>query len=152
MQLREIVDPDQLYCQDYRYFSSFSDALLQHSKKNVDELIVARELSDESLVIELASNDGYLLQYYAQNEIPVQGIDPATGPADAAIALGVPTINEFFTLELAEKLAAAGKQADIIHANNVLTHVPDLNGFVKGIAALLRDDGVAVIECRMSSS
>ena len=147
MQLREIVEPDELYCRDYPYFSSFIDALLRHSKANVEELIAARELDAENLVIELASNDGYLLQYYAENDIPVLGIDPAAGPAEAAIARGVPTINDFFSLELAEKLRAEGKQADVIHANNVLAHVPDLNSFVKGIATLLSDDGVAVIEC-----
>ena len=147
MQLREIVEPDELYCRDYPYFSSFIDALLRHSKANVEELIAARELGAENLVVELASNDGYLLQYYAKNGIPVLGVDPAAGPAEAAIARGVPTINDFFTLELAEKLRAEGKQADVIHANNVLAHVPDLNGFVKGIATLLHDDGVAVIEC-----
>ena len=147
MQLREIVEPDELYCRDYPYFSSFIDALLRHSKANVEELIAARELDAENLVIELASNDGYLLQYYAENDIPVLGIDPAAGPAEAAIARGVPTINDFFSLELAEKLRAEGKQADVIHANNVLAHVPDLNGFVKGIATLLSGDGVAVIEC-----
>ena len=147
MQLREIVEPDELYCRDYPYFSSFIDALLRHSKANVEELIAARELDAENLVIELASNDGYLLQYYAENDIPVLGIDPAAGPAEAAIARGVPTINDFFSLELAEKLRAEGKQADVIHANNVLAHVPDLNGFVRGIATLLSDDGVAVIEC-----
>lgn len=147
MQLCEIVEPDELYCGDYPYFSSFSDALLRHSRSNVEELIVARELGAENLVVELASNDGYLLQYYASHGIPVLGIDPAEGPADTAIARGVPTIKDFFTLELAEKLRAEGKQADVIHGNNVLAHVPDLNGFVKGIATLLADDGVAVIEC-----
>jgi SAM-dependent methyltransferase len=147
MQLHEIVEPDELYCHDYPYFSSFIDSLLRHSKANVDELIAARELNAESLVMELASNDGYLLQYYAENAIPVLGIDPAAGPCKAAIERGIPTINDFFTLELAEKLRAEGKRASVIHANNVLAHVPDLNGFVKGIATLLADDGVAVIEC-----
>lgn len=147
MQLREIVEADELFCQDYPYFSSFSDALLRHSKANVEDLIEARGLGGDNLVIELASNDGYLLQYYAKNGIPVLGIDPAQGPADAAITKGIPTINDFFTLALAEELRAEGKRADVIHGNNVLAHVPDLNGFVKGIATLLSDDGVAVIEC-----
>jgi len=147
MQLREIVEPDELFGQDYPYFSSFSDALLRHSKANVEELIAARGLGTENLVIELASNDGYLLQYYAENGIPVLGIDPAAGPVEAAIARGVPTIHDFFSLELAEKLHVEGKRADVIHANNVLAHVPDLNGFVQGIATLLASDGVAVIEC-----
>lgn len=147
MQLREIVEPDELFCRDYPYFSSFSDALLRHSKANVDDLIARRDLDGESLVVELASNDGYLLQYYAAQGIPVLGIDPAEGPAQTATERGIPTINDFFTLELAEKLRAEGRRASVIHANNVLAHVPDLNGFVAGIATLLADDGMAVIEC-----
>jgi SAM-dependent methyltransferase len=147
MQILENVDPEVLFCRDYPYFSSFSDALLRHSKSNVDELVRARGLTGESLVVELASNDGYLLQYYAQRGIPVQGIDPAEGPARAAEEKGVPTLNTFFTVELARELRAAGRRADVLHANNVLAHVPDLNGFVEGIATLLADDGVAVIEC-----
>jgi SAM-dependent methyltransferase len=147
MQILENVDPEVLFCRDYPYFSSFSDALLRHSKANVDELVEARGLTGESLVVELASNDGYLLQYYAQRGIPVQGIDPAEGPARAAGEKGVPTLNAFFTAELARELRSAGRRAQVIHANNVLAHVPDLNGFVEGIATLLAENGVAVIEC-----
>jgi SAM-dependent methyltransferase len=147
MQIRENVEPDELFCNDYPYFSSFMPALLRHTKTNVEELIEMRGLDRDSLVVELASNDGYLLQYYAEKGIPVQGIDPAIGPAKAAEERGIPTLNTFFTEELAKKLRSDGKRADIIHANNVLAHVPDLNGFVAGIAALLADDGMAVIEC-----
>jgi len=147
MQIREDVDPDILFCRDYPYFSSFIDSLLRHSKANVDELCLTRNLGPEHLVVELASNDGYLLQYYAQRGIPVLGIDPADGPAAAAVEKGVPTLNTFFTLELARKLRDEGRLADVIHANNVLAHVPDLNGFVEGIATLLSERGVAVIEC-----
>jgi SAM-dependent methyltransferase len=147
MQIRENVEPDELFCNDYPYFSSFIPSLLRHSKQNVEELIAMRGLGPDSLVVELASNDGYLLQYYMERGIAVQGIDPASGPAQAAEERGVPTINTFFTVDLARKLRDEGRRADVIHANNVLAHVPDLNGFVAGIATLLKDDGVAVIEC-----
>jgi len=147
MQIRENVEPDELFCNDYPYFSSFMPALLRHSRENVEELIEKRSLGRDSLVVEVASNDGYLLQYYAERGIPVQGIDPADGPAEAAEARGIPTLNTFFTKELAGQLRGEGKRADIIHANNVLAHVPDLNGFVAGIATLLAEGGLAVIEC-----
>lgn len=146
LQLRETVSPEALFCDDYPYFSSVSPALLAHSKANVEELVERRGLGPESLVVELASNDGYLLQYYAARGIPVLGIDPADGPARAAEERGIPTRNDFFTAELARRLRSEGRAADVIHANNVLAHVPDLNGFVEGIATLLAEDGRAVIE------
>ncbi|MGD8335384.1 MAG: class I SAM-dependent methyltransferase, partial [Desulfobacterales bacterium] len=103
-------------------------------------------LGTHSFVIELASNDGYLLKNYVSAGIPVLGIDPAPGQAKAAKAVGIPTLNEFFTEDLAEQLKREGKTADVIHANNVLAHVADTNGFVEGIRMLLNDTGVAVIE------
>ncbi|AEB11490.1 class I SAM-dependent methyltransferase [Marinithermus hydrothermalis] len=146
VQLRETVSPEELFCQDYPYYSSFSDTLLEHARKNAEHLIQSRELGPESLVVELASNDGYLLQYFHKAGIPVLGIDPAEGPAAAAEAKGIPTLRAFFGRELAEELRAQGMQADVVLANNVLAHVPDLGGFVDGIRTLLKDDGVAVIE------
>ena len=146
VQILEEVDPEELFCQDYPYFSSFTDSLLRHSKANVEDLIETRNLDESSLVIELASNDGYLLQYFLERGIPVQGIDPAEGPAKAAIEKGVPTINDFFTQQLAARLQAEGKRADVIVGNNVLAHVPDLNGFVEGISMLLKEDGTTSIE------
>lgn len=146
VQILHTVPPSELFGDDYPYFSSFIDALLVHSRKNVHEIIETRGLTEDSFVIELASNDGYLLQYYKEKGISVQGIDPAKGPVEAAREKGIPTIQEFFSLELAEKLAAEGMQADVIHGNNVLAHVPDTNGFVAGIAKLLKEDGTAVIE------
>jgi SAM-dependent methyltransferase len=146
VQILETVSPELLFCDDYPYFSSFSDALLEHSRANVEELIKERSLGPENLIIELASNDGYLLQYYQHHGIPVLGIDPAEGPARKANEKGVPTEIAFFTKQLAQQLADNGKMADVIHANNVLAHVADTNGFVSGIAALLNPDGVAVIE------
>jgi SAM-dependent methyltransferase len=146
MQILETVPPEVLFCEDYPYYSSFSDALLRHSRDNVRDLIGRRGLGADSFVIELASNDGYLLRNYVEQGISVLGIDPAEGPAKAAERAGVATINTFFTKELAEKLRGEGRQADVIHANNVLAHVADTNGFVAGIGLLLKANGVAVIE------
>ena len=146
LQILETVPPQVLFCEDYPYYSSFSDALLRHSRANVLDLIARRGLGADSLAVELASNDGYLLRNYAEAGIPVLGIDPAEGPARAAEAIGVPTLNRFFTADLARQLAGEGRRADVVHGNNVLAHVADTNGFVQGIATLLKDTGVAVIE------
>jgi SAM-dependent methyltransferase len=147
VQILETVPPEELFGADYPYFSSFTDTLLRHSEANVKERIAERKLGSDSLVVELASNDGYLLQYYKAGGVPVLGIDPAPGPVAAARAKGIDTREAFFGVEFARKLAAEGRRADVIHANNVLAHVADTNGFVEGIATLLKDDGVAVIEC-----
>jgi SAM-dependent methyltransferase len=146
VQLRETVPPEVLFCQDYPYYSSFSPALLQHSKANALDLIDSRRLNADSLVIELASNDGYLLKNFVERGVPVLGIDPADGPARAAEKAGVPTLCTFFSESLARELAASGKSADVIIGNNVLAHVADLHGFVEGIRILLKEGGVAVIE------
>jgi len=146
MQIRETVPPEVLFCEDYPYFSSFSDALLRHSRENVLEMIEERGLGPTSLAVELASNDGYLLKNYVERGIPVLGIDPAEGPAREAEKIGVTTLNTFFSADLSEDLAVKGRRADVIHANNVLAHVADTNGFVRGIRTLLKDEGVAVIE------
>jgi SAM-dependent methyltransferase len=147
VQILETVPPEELFGADYPYFSSFTDTLLRHSEANVNERIVERKLGNDSLVVELASNDGYLLQYYKARGVPVLGIDPAPGPVAAARAKGIDTLQAFFGADFAQKLATEGRRADVIHANNVLAHVADTNGFVAGIATLLKDDGVAVIEC-----
>lgn len=146
VQITETVNPRILFADAYPYYSSFSQALLRHSRDNVLDLIERRGLKADSFVIELASNDGYLLKNYVEAGIQVLGIDPADGPAAAAGKIGVPTHLAFFTRELAETLRNEGVQADVIHANNVLAHVADTNGFVAGVARLLKDDGVAVIE------
>jgi SAM-dependent methyltransferase len=146
VQILHTVPPGELFGHDYPYYSSFSDALLDHSRRNVEARIAERGLGPDNLVVELASNDGYLLQYYQRAGIPVLGIDPAPGPAKAAEERGVPTMVDFFTLDLADKLVAEGKRADVIHGNNVLAHVADTNGFVGGVARLLKPEGVAVIE------
>src|SRR5215472_13256597 len=146
VQLLETVPPEVLFCQEYPYYSSFSPALLQHSRANALELVGTRRLNAHSLVVELASNDGYLLKNFVDHGIPVLGIDPAEGPARAAEKIGVPTLCDFFGGNLARELAASGKAADVIIGNNVLAHVADLHGFVEGIRILLKEDGVAVIE------
>lgn len=146
VQILETVPPETLFGDDYPYYSSFSDTLLAHSQGHARDLVQRRGLTGASLVVELASNDGYLLKYFVECGIPVLGIDPAQGPAEVANDNGVHTIHAFFTNELADELRAEGKQADVIIANNVLAHVADTNGFVRGICTLLRGNGVAVLE------
>lgn len=146
VQILETVPPDVLFCDEYPYYSSFSPSLLSHSRANALELLESRRLNAHSLVIELASNDGYLLKNFVEHGIPVLGIDPAEGPARAAEKAGVPTLCTFFGENLARQLSAEGKAADAIIGNNVLAHVADLHGFVEGIRILLKEDGVAVIE------
>lgn len=145
VQITESVSPELLF-REYFYFSSFSDAMLSHVRTLAERLIPERGLDATSLVAEVASNDGYLLQFYKQAGIPVLGVEPATNIARVAEQRGIRTICEFFGAELAHSLAEAGEQADIIHANNVLAHVPDLNGFVEGFYHLLKSGGIAVIE------
>jgi SAM-dependent methyltransferase len=146
VQIDYTVPPEELFCNDYPYFSSVSDELQRHTISNVREIIERRQLGPQHLVVELASNDGYLLKHYHAEGIRVLGIDPADGPAKTAQDLGVETIVDFFTLALADRLASCGYAADVIHANNVLAHVADTNGFVEGIARLLKPEGVAVLE------
>ena len=145
VQITETVPPEKLF-REYFYLSSFSETLLRHSEENAHELIKSRNLDSNSLVIEIASNDGYLLQYYKCAGVPVLGIEPARNIAKTAEERGIPTVCEFFDAELAKKLIAEGRRADVVHANNVLAHVPDLNGFVNGVQLLLNDTGVAVVE------
>src|SRR5262249_53680856 len=120
VQILETVPPEELFDADYPYFSSFTDTLLKHSEKNVNERIADRRLGPQSLVVELASNDGYLLQYYQAKGIPVLGIDPAPGPVDVARKKGIESLLAFFGKDLAEELVAQGRRADVIHGNNVL--------------------------------
>ena len=131
VQLLEYVAPEDIFT-DYAYFSSVSDSWLQHVKEYVDMVTDRLKLGPESLVVELASNDGYLLQYFVQKSIPVLGIDPAANVAQAAIQKGVPTLVRFFGEKTAREVVAEGKQADLLLGNNVLAHVPGLNDFVGG--------------------
>ena len=146
VQILEEVPEEKLFVDNYPYFSSFSDALLDHSRSHAEWLMRARGLTGSSLVVEVASNDGYLLRNFVDNGIPVLGIDPAPDQAAAANASGVPTVTEFFGIEMAQRLVAEGRHADVIIANNVLAHVPDLNGFVAGMATLLADGGLITVE------
>ena len=145
VQLTETVPPEKLF-REYAYFSSFSDAMVRHAEQLASRLIPERRLGGKSLVVEIASNDGYLLQHYQRAGVPVLGIEPALNIASAASARGIRTITEFFGEPLAAALSADGQRADVIHAHNVLAHVPDLTGFVCGLACLLKDEGIAVIE------
>lgn len=145
-QITAEVPPDDLF-RDYVYFSSFSDTMLKHAAELASELTQSEKLSSRSLVVEAASNDGYLLKNYKAAGVPVLGIEPARNVARVAVERhGIPTRSEFFTKALAEQLAREGLHADVFHAHNVLAHVPDLNGFVAGIRALIKPSGVAVIE------
>ncbi len=146
VQIEHTVAPEILFDAEYPYFSSVSETVVENARENVEARLAERPLGPSSLVVELASNDGYLLQFYRERGVPVLGIDPAPGPAAEARKRGVDTLVAFFGLELARRLAAEGRQADILHANNVLAHVADTGGFVRGIATLLKPDGVAVIE------
>jgi SAM-dependent methyltransferase len=146
VQITVSVPPEILFCEDYPYYSSVSKYLMEHFGQSARELIETRGLGGDHLVVEAASNDGYLLKNFVEKGIPVLGIDPAQGPAAVAQAAGIPTMCTFFTEDLARRLRAEGKQADVFLANNVLAHVPDLNGFVEGIHILLKESGVAVIE------
>lgn len=146
VQITETVPPEKLF-REYFYFSSVSETLLCHAQELAERLIAARQLDANSLVVEIGSNDGYLLQYYKRASVKVLGIEPATNVARVAREeRGIPSICEFFSAELAERLAREGYCADVIHANNVLAHVADLNGVVRGFAALLKDDSISVVE------
>lgn len=146
VQITVSVPPEILFGRDYPYFSSVSASLLKHFGDSAKAIIESRKLDGNSMVIEAASNDGYMLKNFVEKGIPVLGIDPAAGPVESAQKAGVPTLHDFFTKDLAKKLKSEGKEADVFLGNNVLAHVPDLNGFVGGIATLLKADGVAVIE------
>jgi 2-polyprenyl-3-methyl-5-hydroxy-6-metoxy-1,4-benzoquinol methylase len=147
LQVTETVPPEVLYQQDYPYFSSSSPALLAHAEEIAEKLIAQRNLHHDSFVVEVASNDGYLLRNFVRKGIPCLGIDPAKGPADRAQSIGIPVINDFFSTGLADRLVHEGKLADVIIANNVIAHVDAINDFVAAFARLLKPDGVAVFEC-----
>jgi SAM-dependent methyltransferase len=145
VQLEEYVTPEHIFT-EYAYFSSYATSWLEHVKKYTHQMIDRFGLDKNSFVVEVASNDGYLLQYFVEKGVPVLGIEPALNVAKAAEAIGVPTLTEFFGVECATKLAAEGKQADLIAGNNVLAQVPDLNDFVAGLKILLKPQGVITIE------
>jgi SAM-dependent methyltransferase len=145
LQITETVPAEKLFAH-YFYRSSFSDAFLKHCKELAGRVIKERALGKDSLVIDIASNDGYLLKFYKEAGVPVLGVEPAKNIAAIAQEQGIPTRNVFFTLAEAKKLGKEGLQADVVHANNVLPHVADQRDFAAGIAGLLKPGGVAVVE------
>ena len=146
VQLTHALPAEVIFNPDYPYFSSFSDALCRHAREHSLNLVATRALDERSLVVEVASNDGYLLRNFVEAGVPALGIEPTPGPAAAAREVGVETLETFFTADLAEQLRAEGRRADVIVANNVMAHVPDLNGFVAGFRTLIADDGLITIE------
>ena len=145
VQLPEFEKPENIF-EDYAYFSSYSSTWLQHAKNYVNMMIKKNNVDEEDLVIEIASNDGYLLQFFKEKNIPILGIEPAINIAKVAKEKGIPTITKFFGVNTANELKKEGKLADLIIANNVLAHVPDLNDFVKGLKILLKPTGVITVE------
>ena len=145
VQITEKIPPEQMF-REYAYFSSFSDTVVSQAAELAARLVRERALGAGSLVMEVASNDGYLLQHYRKAGVPVLGIEPAVNIAKVANERGIRTRCEFFGRALADQLRGEGLQADLLHANNVLAHVPDLNGVVAGIARVLAPGGVGVIE------
>ncbi len=146
VQTEDYAGAEELFDSDYAYFSSFSSSWLQHAEQYVTDMVSRFSLNAQSHVIEVAANDGYLLQYVKAKNIPCLGIEPTASTAVAAREKGIEVIEEFFGVDLAKKLVAAGKQADLTAANNVLAHVPDINDFVAGFAYLLKPNGVATFE------
>jgi len=145
VQLKQYVSPDTIF-REYAYFSSFSDTWLEHARSYTQLMTERFKLDARSLVVEVASNDGYLLQYFVAQGIPVLGIEPAANVAQEAVKKRVPTLVEFFEEATARKLVAEGKQADLLLGNNVLAQVPNLNGFVKSLKILLKPKGVITFE------
>src|SRR6202167_5024583 len=145
VQLEQYESAETIFS-DYAYFSSYSDSWLKHSENYCNKMIGRFGLNEGSFVVEVASNDGYLLQYFVRQNVPVLGIEPAANVAKVAVEKGVPTLVRFFGVELAEELAAEGRGADLILGNNVLAQVPDLNDFVEGLKIMLKPQGVLTLE------
>ncbi len=145
VQLDEYVSPGEIF-KDYAYFSSFSTSWLEHAKKYTEQMTARFALGKQSRVVELASNDGYLLQYFMEQGVTVLGVEPAANVAQAAIDKGIPTVVKFFGQQTAQQIRAAHGPADLLLGNNVLAHVPKLNDFVAGMKTLLAADGVITME------
>lgn len=145
-QVSQTIDPAVLFNEQYPYFSSFLPALLDHSREHAQSLIAELALGADDLVVEIASNDGYLLKNFVEAGIPVLGIDPAAGPVKSAQEIGVRSLKAFFNRQVAEELVADGMRAKVMIANNVLAHVTDINEFVAGFSTLIADDGIIEFE------
>jgi len=146
VQTQDFVRAEQVFAPDYTYFSSYSTSWLSHAERYVGDMVSRFDLGPDSHVVEVAANDGYLLQYVKARGIPCTGIEPTASTAAAARERGIPIVEAFFGSQLAEEFARNGRQADLVTANNVLAHVPDINDFVRGFAALLKPHGVATFE------
>lgn len=146
VQTEDFVGAGEMFSEEYAYFSSFSTSWLAHAERYVNEMAERFHLDENSCVVEVAANDGYLLQYVRDRAIPCYGIEPTRSTAEAARQKGIEIIEDFFGVELAEKLVADGKSANVTAANNVLAHVPDINDFVSGFKTLLKPQGVATFE------
>jgi 2-polyprenyl-3-methyl-5-hydroxy-6-metoxy-1,4-benzoquinol methylase len=145
VQLEEFETPDQIFS-DYAYFSSFSDSWLRHAKDYVEMMVERFGFDRQSQIVEIASNDGYLLQYFRDKNIPVLGVEPAANVAEAARKNGIPSLVKFFGVKTAQELATEGTKADLLLGNNVLAHVPDLNDFVAGMKIVLKPTGIITME------
>lgn len=146
VQLPEVAKPQSIFRDDYAYFSSYSESWLRHAEAFAAHAVRRFGLGPDSLVVEVASNDGYLLRFFAARGVPTLGIEPSSNVAEAARALGIETREEFFGSELADRLAAEGKRADLLVGNNVLAHVPDLNDFIEGLRRALAPNGILSLE------
>jgi SAM-dependent methyltransferase len=146
VQLEEFETPSEIFNAEYAYFSSYSSSWLEHSRRYVTDMIDRFQLGAQSQVVEIASNDGYLLQYFQERGIPVLGIEPAANVAAVAQAKGIDSLVQFFSVETATQLVREGRRADLLLGNNVLAHVPDLNDFVAGLKLLLAPGGVITME------
>jgi SAM-dependent methyltransferase len=146
VQTEDYAGAEELFSADYAYFSSFSITWLKHAEKYVTDMAQRFALNANSYIVEVAANDGYLLQYAKAQGIPCLGIEPTTSTADAARAKGLEIVEDFFGVKLAKQLVEQGKQADLTAANNVLAHVPDINDFVRGFSVLLKPAGVSTFE------
>lgn len=145
VQLEEYVSPKDIFS-EYAYFSSYSDSWLDHSKRYVNMIVTKLDLSSRSLVIEIGSNDGYLLQYFVEKGVPVLGVEPAGNVAEVALKKGIPTLIKFFGKNMAKQMKDEGMLADLIIGNNVLAQVPDLNGFIEGMKVILKPEGIVTLE------
>ncbi len=146
VQLEQFESPDAMFNEEYAYFSSYSDTWLNHAKRYTEEMVRRFGFGQSSFVVEIASNDGYLLQYFVEKRIPVLGVEPSANVAGVARKKGVETLVKFFGVNTAKELVAVGRQADLLLGNNVLAHVPDLNDFVAGMKILLKPGGVITME------
>ncbi|GBD89729.1 hypothetical protein BMS3Abin04_00437 [bacterium BMS3Abin04] len=145
VQLQEYVDPEEIFT-EYAYFSSYSQSWLEHAKRYSENMVKRFKINQNSFVVEIASNDGYLLQNFIENKIPVLGIEPAANVAKVAMEKNINTMVEFFSEKLAEEIIKNNEKADLIIGNNVLAQVPDLNDFIKGVKTLLAPNGIITFE------